>query len=462
MIDRLEPVAKVLREKGVQEWDIYAQEFSACEAHLRNYDVEILRYPIGNFGYATRIVDRRSSNVGLGIFTGSSASKSDIERSVNSASKAAKVTNFPNYALSQPSSYQEVKMADPKIISDPEKLVESKVEEFLSLIKEEKQVTPSFGKFRTLLIKTAILSSTGIEAEKEETAFYTEVALKAQENGRVSEYWPITLKRRADEVQLAENVPRWVKLTRDGLRAVMPETKKTTIIFPPPVLEDIIPSVVGFHGSASSLYKHLSRFTVGERVADPSLTIWDNGLYDYGMGSSPFDDEGTPEKQTLLIEKGIVRSHLYDNMYAAVMQKQHTGNGLKGFPGMGMEQRYASSISTRPTNIVIEPGSFAEDELLEDVKEGLYVERFSWMLVDGLTSSFGSEIRNGFMIKDGELADPVKGGAVSGQVLDGQDAEKQPVKGLLSQVTGLGRDLEVVGGLVSPTMRFDGVQVAGK
>ncbi|MEA2090540.1 MAG: TldD/PmbA family protein [Thermoproteota archaeon] len=459
-------IKKILNEEKVDEWDIYIEKSEENEIQLRNFNVEIVRGPVTNFGYAVRTIKRKKDKTGIGIGTGSSLEPTPIRRCLKTALIGANITEFPGYAMPKPKKYPSVKIADPKIVSNAESVVKDKVEELLSLLKESKTILPTFGKIRTYNISTIINNSEGVEAEKQETFFYVELALKAGQKGKLAEYWPTIFVRRAEDIPLNQQVPKWIRLAEDALQAKVPKTMKTTVIFTPHVLSDILPNTIGFHSLGSSVYKELSRFKKGKKIGSRELTIYDDGLYNYALGSSPFDDEGAPQSKTTLIEKGVYKDFLYDMMYATIMNAKSTGNGQKLPPiGLALSQvdlKYSSLPSSQPTNIVVEAGNMSLDEMIADTKEGIYVEQFSAMGSDSFTTSFGSEIRNAYLIEKGELSTPLKGGQISGFVLDSQNIKGEKINGLLSQISAVTKKTEIANRCVTPYMRFDEVQVAGK
>jgi predicted Zn-dependent protease len=216
---------------------------------------------------------------------------------------------------------------------------------------------------------------------------------------------------------------------------------------------------VGFHCLGSTVFKGVSRFNKGEQVGSSELTVFDDGLYDYGLGSSPFDDEGTPQSTIVLIEKGVHKNFLYDAMYGAALKADSTGNGQKL---RQIDLKYSSLPSLQPTNIVVKPGNMSLEEMITTTKEGIHVEQFSAAHSDSLTTSFGSEIRNAYLIENGELSTPLKGGQISGLLLDGQNAEGDKTSGLISRVSGITREFRLARRCITPYIRFEDVQVSGK
>ena len=459
-------IEKILKQEKVGQWDIYVEKAEEYDIQLRNFDVEVLRGPITNFGYAVRVMKPRNKKVGIGIGIGNSLRPACIKKCLDTASVGAGITEFPGYNLPKPSKYPQVKVADYRIVSDAEALVKDKAEELISLLKPSKTVVPTFGKIRTYNVSTEISNSEGLHADKRETFFYIELALKAERGGQLAEYLPLLFVRRTDDLQLEKQIPKWMKLAEDTLKAEVPKTAKTAVIFAPQILGNIFPNTLGFHCLGSSVYRGISRLEKGKQIGPMELTIYDDGIYDYGLGSSPFDDEGTPHSRTTLIENGIHKNFLYDAIYASALNVDSTGNGEKlptySLAFTRVDQKYLMLPSVQPTNIVVKPGEMSLDEMIASTKEGIYLEQLSNSSPDSLTTSFGSEIRNAYAIEKGELSTPLKGGQINGFLLDSLDAKGQRMKGLLNQISGISREDQISGRCVTPYFRFEDVQVAGK
>lgn len=455
----IDAIRKILQEQRIDKWDIYFEEAEQYEVQLRNFDVEAVRGPVTNSGYSLRVMKSKNKKVGIGIGTGNNMQPEYIRRCLTTASIGADITEYPGYIMPKPKAFSAVKIADPKIMSDPESAVKDKTEQLQSLLKQSRSVLPTFGKIRAYTVSTIINNCEGVQAEKKETLLYVELALKAEREGKLAEYWPTLTVRRLEDLQLEHQIPRWTKLAADALYARPPKTMKTTVIFTPDTLGNLLPDTVGFHCLGSTVFRGLSKFNKGDQVGSSELTVYDDGLYDYGLGSSPFDDEGTPQSRTVLIEKGLHKNFLYDAMYGPVLNENSTGNGQKL---RQIDLKYSALPSLQPSNIVVQPGNMSLNEMIADTKEGIYVEQFSAASSDSLTTSFGSEIRNAYLIEKGELSTPLKGGQISGFLLDIQEAEGQKTTGLINQVSGITREFQLAHRCITPYIRFEGVQVSGK
>jgi PmbA protein len=256
----------------------------------------------------------------------------------------------------------------------------------------------------------------------------------------------------------AEKVlPNWIQLAKDTLKAEMPPNQKMTVILNPKSVCDLLVPTIGSHALGEMKFKKQTLFNKEDAVASNCLTVQDDGLHDFGLLSSPFDDEGYPQRATTVIEKGVFKNYLYDQKYALNMSEEPTGNGLKSLSGMtNIMGKHMLSIGGSPTNLTVKPGKTSLETMISEVKNGILVEQFSWLNPDRLSTSFSSEIRNAYEIRDGECKQALKGGMVSGKVFD-----------MIKNISGISNQQLVESGAtafscISPYIRFEDVQVVGK
>ena len=160
-----------------------------------------------------------------------------------------------------------------------------------------------------------------------------------------------------------------------------------------------------------------------------------------GFGTSPFDGEGVKTRRTVVIDKGVLKSYLLNTYTAKKLNLKTTGNasrGLAGTPGIGVG------------NFYFEAGNRKPQEIIGDVKEGLYVTEFLGFGVNLVTGDF-SRGASGMWISGGQFAYPVEEITVAGNLKD-----------MLNNVTEIGDDLEFRGSVAAPTLRIDGLMVAGE
>jgi TldD protein len=195
---------------------------------------------------------------------------------------------------------------------------------------------------------------------------------------------------------------------------------------------------------------------IGERVANPLVTVVDDGTLANRRGSLNVDDEGTPTQCTTLIENGVLRGYLQDKLNARLMGVAPTGNGRR--------ESFAHLPMPRMTNTYMLPGPHAPEEIVRSVDKGLYAVNFGGGQVDITNGKFVFSASEAYLIEGGRVTRPVKGATLIG---NGPD--------VLTRVSMVGNDLKLdagVGtcgkdgqsvpvGVGQPTLRVDGLTVGG-
>jgi len=449
--------AKLFKKAGVEEYDLYTLRATVNEVQLRGFDVEIVRGPVESIGYTCRALSRKGKLTGQGR---SSCSHSAKLKECIEAAKYLSSLNLLETKYEFPIARKDkrAKIADSHILKGGAEAVQAYAKRLIEALKtgtdSKPVVKPTFGKIRTYVLDTALENSSGLRKRKTETHFYVELALKVSSGTKLAEFWPRQFSRTIEGIAPEKALPRWVKLTQDTMKAKMPTTQKTTVIFNPQSVCDLLVPTVGSHGLGEMQFKKQSVFKEQDVVASENLTVQDDGLYDYALLSSPFDDEGNPQQVTSVIEKGVFRNYLYDQKYALNMNKKPTGNGLK--PAANMLNKHTGAIFGSPTNLSIKPGKLSLEEMIAEIKNGILIEQFSWLNPDRMATSFSSEIRNAYLIKNGECTQALKGGMVSGKALD-----------MIKNISGISNQQFIESGAtafscIAPYIRFEDVQIAGK
>ncbi|MEP6967641.1 MAG: metalloprotease TldD [Pseudomonadota bacterium] len=195
---------------------------------------------------------------------------------------------------------------------------------------------------------------------------------------------------------------------------------------------------------------------IGERVAAPGVTVFDDGAIEGRRGSLTVDDEGTPSARTMLIEDGILVGLMHDRQSARLMGMAPTGNGRR--------QSYAYLPMPRMTNTGMLAGASNREEMIASTARGLYCANFGGGQVDITNGKFVFQCTEAYLIENGRITAPVKGATLIG---DGPSA--------LTRVTMIGDDfafdpgIGVCGkggqgvpvGVGQPSLKITGLTVGG-
>ena len=195
---------------------------------------------------------------------------------------------------------------------------------------------------------------------------------------------------------------------------------------------------------------------IGQRVAAPGVTVFDDGAIAGRRGSLTVDDEGTPTGRTILIEDGILKGYMHDRMSARLMGMEATGNGRR--------QSYAHMPMPRMTNTGMLGGEHKFDEMIASTQKGVYCASFAGGQVDITNGKFVFQCTEAYLIENGKITAPVKGATLIG---DGPSA--------LTRVSMIGDDfcfdpgVGVCGkagqgvpvGVGQPSLKITGLTVGG-
>jgi len=141
-------------------------------------------------------------------------------------------------------------------------------------------------------------------------------------------------------------------------------------------------------------------------VASELITVIDDATLPGKRGSFRFDDEGTPAQRTILVEKGVLKSYMYDKLTAMKEGKLSTGNGRR--------ESYQNRPIPRMTNTFIAPGNHDPGEIVASVDQGLLVIKMGGGQVNTVTGDFVFDVQEGYLIRNGRQGDLVRGATLTG------------------------------------------------
>lgn len=218
-------------------------------------------------------------------------------------------------------------------------------------------------------------------------------------------------------------------LALEAVKASTPPPGTYTVILAPEVVGLLLHEAFG-HASEGDIVDagaSVLAGKIGEKVASELVTVVDEGVVEGGKGYyHPYDDEGVPKGKTVIVENGVLKTFLTSRYIARRLDLEPTGNGRA--------QDYAHTPIVRQTNYYIMPGDMKLEELLEDVKYGLYVTGKGAMggEVNTGTGTFTFSVGVSRVIRNGELCEYVRGVSLSGSILE-----------TLKYIDGVGKDLVI-------------------
>ena len=260
-------------------------------------------------------------------------------------------------------------------------------------------------------------------------------------NGHTSTAYDFAVSRSLDIdfFALGKNASELALKSNGGIKI---EPQKTDVIFHPFAFSDILEEALAPSIDADNVQKGRSGLIekLGEELAVPELSIYDDGLIEAGIETSASDDEGVPSQRTTVIEKGVLKTYLYDSYTAGKAGVKSTGNGSRS--------SYTSPPSVGLRNFIID---YPKTDVIADTRSGVFVNTIIGAhTANSISGDFSVEARNAFTIKDGALDKPVKSLMISGNAFE-----------ILKQITGAGFDVRKVGGIITPSIRVSDMSVIG-
>ncbi len=184
--------------------------------------------------------------------------------------------------------------------------------------------------------------------------------------------------------------------------AVQPPAGEMPVVLGPGVTGVLLHEAIGHGMEADFNRKKISTYCtmIGKKVAEPFVTIVDDGTIPNQLGSINVDDEGIPGQRTVLVDKGILTSYMHDKISAKSYGVKPTGNGRR--------QSYQHYVIPRMRNTLMEPGPARPEDVIKAAGKGIYVEDVSNGQVKIGEGDFAFFVSRGRLIENGKLGAPIK------------------------------------------------------
>jgi TldD protein len=212
------------------------------------------------------------------------------------------------------------------------------------------------------------------------------------------------------------------------------------------------------HGlEATSVAKNASVFCgkLGQPIASPLVTAIDDGTIENGWGSANFDDEGNPQQRRVLIEKGILKTYMVDYLNGRRMNHPITGSSRR--------ESYKFAPTSRMSNTFIDKGTSTFDEIIQATEYGLFAAKMGGGSVNPGTGDFNFSVAEGYMIRNGKIAEPVRGASIVGNgaeilfKIDMIADNLERARGMCGSSSG-----SIPADVGQPTLRVSSITVGGK
>ena len=410
-------------------------------------------------GQVETLKEAGSRAIGVRVFRGQRAastyssdfSREALDRMLSSALELAKITSEDPFAgipeasqLGSLSGDLDLFYADVYSLPGAERIDYARRAEKAALDYDPRIKNSEGGSFDAATGHKILANSHGFVGEyRRSYCSIAAVPIAQTESGAMQrDYW-YSVSRNLARLESPEEVGKVAaQRTIRRLGARKAKTAHVPIVLDPLVATSILGHI--FEGvNGDSVYRGASFLAgkLGEKIASDNVTVIDDGTMPGGFGTSPFDGEGIPTRRTVVIENGVLKSYLLNTYTAKKLSLQTTANasrGLAGTPGIG------------PGNYFLQPGTKTPQQIIGEIKDGLYVTEFLGHGANLVTGDY-SRGASGLWISGGELAYPVEEITVAGNL-----------KEIFKNISEIANDLVFRGPMACPTIRIDGLTVGGE
>ncbi len=435
---------------GASDAEAVAREGDEFSVNVRMGEVETLK-------------ESGSRGLGLRVFLGNrsaSASTSDltadgIRQLVEGAMALAKVTEEdPFNGLPETDEFGSLSgdlhlyYDDVYSLSGPERIEWARRCEAAALSADPRITNSDGGSFDAATGRKVLANSRGfVGSYRTSYAGVSAAPLAMDADGKMQRDGWWSSARRLPDLDSPEAVgAEAARRTLRRLGARRAPTQRVPVVFAAETARSLVGSIFEA-ASGDSIWRSASFLAgkLGEPIAVPALNLVDDNAMLLpsgvgGFGSSPFDGEGLPSRRTVVVENGVLCNYLL-NTYAARklgMKSTHNASrGLAGTPGIGCG------------NLYVQPGALTPEQIIGDVTTGFYITGLMGFGVNVVTGDY-SRGATGLWIENGQLTHAVEEVTIAGNLAE-----------MLHNVTAIGNDLVFRGSVASPTLRIDGMTVAG-
>ncbi len=289
--------------------------------------------------------------------------------------------------------------------------------------------------------RVALAASNGFFGEKRHSGYSLSASVLAGEGTEMERDYEYAARVFAADLPS----PKWIgeKAAQRAVSRLNPRkmpTSRVPVFFDPRVACDLVGTMLGaISGASVARGTSFLKDKLGQKIFPEAITIIEDPHRARGLRSRAFDAEGILPQKRKLIDAGTLTTWLLDLRSARQLKMRSTGHASRS-PG--------GTPSPSASNVHMEPGTPLPFDLMRDVGQGFYVTETMGMGVNGVTGDY-SQAAAGFWIDKGQLAFPVSEMTIAGNLKD-----------MFMNITAA-NDLNFERGINAPTLRIDGMTVAG-
>ncbi|MGB0653146.1 MAG: TldD/PmbA family protein [Thermoplasmatota archaeon] len=269
--------------------------------------------------------------------------------------------------------------------------------------------------YRDATVETRIVTSEGTDVSWEMTRTVAHATFTAKRDGELAgRSTRVGATRGWETFSLEDPIEKAVRAAEATVAALgAPAAKggKQTVVMDGELAGVFAHEAVGHAAEADLVVAGDSCFKgrLGDQVGIEGLTIRDDSSLEGAFGSFPFDDDGVEGRSRPIVTDGRLTGLLADREHAAALGVEATGSARA--------ESFAARPLVRMSNTLIEPGDHPEDEVFEGIKDGVYCRGSRGGQVDTARGTFLFNAQDAFVIRDGEIAEPLRDVSLTGSIL---------------------------------------------
>jgi PmbA protein len=381
-------IIKYAKDKGAD--DVIVEKINSKTKQVRFFNNSISIFNDWKTTFYKVFLSWKRSTVSTIIF---SLSENSLRRNIDGLIKSAKFLK-PNenfYEIAKgPFEYREIPETYDKRIENIEET--DMINSAINAALENSKTTA--GSFYSSIMERDLQTSSDVQTNEKATSL--QISIRAFNEDDESGH-SVSCSRTLDSFdpkgagREAGQISKLAKNPKSGISG------KFDVLFGPMSIANLL----GLVGSASSVFYVESGLSflkdkIGKQVANNIVNIIDDGTIKNGYDSSKFDDEGVPVQKTEIIKNGTLQTYLHNTSSAKKYKTKTTGN--------------AGLIAPHPINIILQEGNQTKEEIVKEMKSGIYITNLWYTRFQNyMSGDFSTIPRDGiFEIKNGEIIGSLK------------------------------------------------------
>jgi len=428
-------------KKGADAAEVYCESSRNLSVRIRNGEMETVQQAESH-GVGVRVLVKGR----MAFSSCNDLTNAALEDTLKMAVQfAANTTPDENNVFPEDKGITEVEgLYDPQISQVPLETKINLAKEVEKLAMKDSRITKSGGaRYSEGEGQVFIANSSGLSKNYRASSCSFGVSVIAEKGDQKSTGGESCSRRYYSDLKKPDEIAD--KAIQEAVQMLDPrmvKTQKAVVIFDSDVARSILGGILSaINGERVLQGASFLREKLGTKISSELITLFDDGTVPKGLRSKWFDGEGVPTQKRIIVDKGVLKSFMYNTIVAKRAGVKSTGNasrgGFRSLPGIGAHNFYmAKGIST-------------PEEIIQATKNGLLLKGVTGYGINPVNGNYSGGA-SGFWIENGKIAFPVKGLTIAGK------AEE-----MLNGIDMVGTDLDLNRSFTAPTFRIPNMQIGG-